>query len=122
VVEWREIGMFLRAEIQKKKGLKFAAVTEQFKIGVAQDLAEKISKMKAEAADIKQLRVKRKINDLFRLKLSDRAALRQLMDQWKSKAMFGHRPLSLKLSLKGLEVQTAVSGTIRLWMQGNVIG
>ena len=35
--------------------------------------------MKEESADIRQLRVKRKINDIFKLKLSDRALVKGLL-------------------------------------------
>jgi hypothetical protein len=46
----------------------------------------RLSKMKVESADIKKLRVKAKLNDIFRFKLSDKAFIKSMMAEWKSRA------------------------------------
>lgn len=71
--------MFLRAQIQKNKGVRFDGMAKRFRVGVAEELAKRIGRMKAESADIRELRVKRKIYDIFKFKLSDRTAIKQML-------------------------------------------
>jgi len=71
--------MFLRAKIQKNRGMKFEALAQQFKIKAAEELGRRISRMKAESADIRDLRVKKKIYDIFKFIISDRTAIKSML-------------------------------------------
>jgi hypothetical protein len=112
--------MFLRARIQKNKGMKFEALSQQFKVKMAEELGRRIGKMKAESADIRELRVKRKIYDIFKFKISDRTAIKSLLLEWKSKALFSPRQLSVRLTPQHLKTVSPLDGLLKLWIKRTV--
>ena len=112
--------MFLRAKIQKNRGMKFEALAQQFKIKAAQELGRRISRMKAESADIRDLRVKKKIYDIFKFIISDRTAIKSMLMQWKSKAIFSPRQISVRLTPQHLKTTIPLDGLLKLWVKRTV--
>jgi hypothetical protein len=113
--------MYIRADIQKRNGLKFDAFVDKFGVRIAEELGGRISKMKVESADIKKLRVKAKLNDIFRFKLSDKAFIKSMMAEWKSRALFRHRSISLRIGLVSLRSSSPLTGVIKFWAKGMAI-
>lgn len=78
--------------------------------------------MKTESADIKKLRVRAKINDIFKFHLSDRAFIKDIMTTWKSKALFANKEMAIKIGLVSLRSTLLLTGAVKLWTKGMVMG
>lgn len=103
VIECNEIAMFLTSKIRQEAKRNFDAVAGLFKQRVVSEVVKKIQMSREEVKGFKNGKIKAKLNEHFRKNMNDRTCVANLLEFWKSKALFPKQRFTFSLACKQLD-------------------